>query len=63
MTTSPRPMLELVGLSKHFPVRNGFGKVTGTVKAVDKVSLDLRNELGEEAAMIQRDAMPLPDTA
>lgn len=39
MTTSPRPMLELVGLSKHFPVRNGFGKVTGTVKAVDKVSL------------------------
>lgn len=39
MTTSPRPMLELVGLSKHFPVRNGFGKVTGTVKAVDEVSL------------------------
>jgi peptide/nickel transport system ATP-binding protein len=32
-------MLELVGLSKHFPVRNGFGKVTGTVKAVDEVSL------------------------
>lgn len=39
MSTSPRPMLELVGLSKHFPVRNGFGKVTGTVKAVDEVSL------------------------
>lgn len=37
--TTPRPMLELVGLSKHFPVRNGFGKVTGTVKAVDEVSL------------------------
>ena len=41
MTTSPRPMLELVGLSKHFPVRNGFGKVTGTVKAVDEVSLSI----------------------
>ncbi len=39
MTTSSRPMLELVGLSKHFPVRNGFGRVTGMVKAVDEVSL------------------------
>ena len=41
MSPSPRPMLELVGLSKHFPVRNGFGKVTGTVKAVDEVSLSI----------------------
>lgn len=39
MTTSSRPMLELVGLSKHFSVRNGFGRVTGMVKAVDEVSL------------------------
>jgi len=41
VSPSPRPMLELVGLSKHFPVRNGFGKVTGTVKAVDEVSLSI----------------------
>jgi peptide/nickel transport system ATP-binding protein len=36
MTT---PMLELVNLSKHFPTRNGFGRQTGLVKAVDDVSL------------------------
>jgi peptide/nickel transport system ATP-binding protein len=34
-----KPMLELVGLTKHFPVRNGFGRQTGVVKAVDNVSL------------------------
>jgi len=36
MTT---PMLELINLSKHFLTRNGFGRQTGLVKAVDSVSL------------------------
>ena len=35
------PMLELIGLTKHFPVRNGFGRKTGVVKAVDNVSLKI----------------------
>ncbi len=39
MTT--RPMLELVGLSKHFPVRSPFGRITGAVRAVDTVSLTI----------------------
>lgn len=34
-------MLEIVGLSKHFPVRNGFGRQTGEVKAVDNVSFSI----------------------
>ncbi|MGD9916118.1 MAG: ATP-binding cassette domain-containing protein [Rhizobiaceae bacterium] len=32
------PMLEAVGLSKTFPVRNAFGRQAGEVKAVDDVS-------------------------
>ena len=36
-----RPMLELVGLSRHFPVRSPFGRITGVVKAVDNVSLSI----------------------
>jgi peptide/nickel transport system ATP-binding protein len=40
-TPKSTPMLELVNLAKHFPVRNGFGKQTGLVKAVDKVSLTI----------------------
>jgi peptide/nickel transport system ATP-binding protein len=34
-----RPMLEIVDLSKSFPVRNAFGRAVGEVKAVDRVSL------------------------
>ncbi len=34
-------MLEIVGLSKHFPVRNVFGRVSGAVKAVDNVSFSI----------------------
>ncbi len=34
-----KPLLELVSLRKSFPIRNGFGRVTGEVKAVDDVSL------------------------
>lgn len=33
-----KPMLEIIGLSKSFPIRNGFGRVSGALKAVDHVS-------------------------
>ena len=33
-----RPMLEVVDLSKTFPIRNAFGRRSGEVKAVDRVS-------------------------
>ena len=36
-----RPMLEIVDLSKSFPVRNAFGRAIGEVKAVDRVSLKI----------------------
>jgi peptide/nickel transport system ATP-binding protein len=36
-----RPMLEIVELSKDFPVRNAFGRRTGEVKAVDRVSFSI----------------------
>jgi len=32
-----KPMLEIIGLSKSFPIRNGFGRVSGALKAVDQV--------------------------
>jgi len=38
---SAAPLLELVGLTKTFPVRNAFGRVTGEVRAVDGVSLGI----------------------
>jgi len=36
-----RPMLEIVELSKSFPVRNAFGRAIGEVRAVDRVSLKI----------------------
>jgi peptide/nickel transport system ATP-binding protein len=44
MTASPgKPLLEIVGLSKSFPVRGGlFGGVIGEVKAVSGVSFAVR---------------------
>ena len=36
--TAP-PLLELVDLARHFPVRNAFGRRTGWIRAVDGVSL------------------------
>jgi len=36
------PLLELVGLARHFPVRNAFGRRTGWLRAVDGVSLEVR---------------------
>jgi peptide/nickel transport system ATP-binding protein len=35
------PVLELIGLTKTFPVRNAFGRVRGAVKAVQDVSLSI----------------------
>jgi peptide/nickel transport system ATP-binding protein len=37
-----RPMLEVVDLSRSFPVRNAFGRVTGAVKAVNHVSFAIQ---------------------
>jgi peptide/nickel transport system ATP-binding protein len=34
-------MLEVVKLSKHFPVRNAFGRQSGEVRAVDNVSFSI----------------------
>jgi oligopeptide transport system ATP-binding protein len=36
---SAPPLLELVDLARHFPVRNAFGRRTGWIRAVDGVSL------------------------
>jgi len=36
------PLLELVGLARHFPVRNAFGRRTAWLRAVDGVSLEVR---------------------
>lgn len=36
-----RPMLDIVDLSKHFPIRNAFGRKTGDVRAVDHVSFSV----------------------
>ncbi|HVX81049.1 MAG TPA: oligopeptide/dipeptide ABC transporter ATP-binding protein [Devosiaceae bacterium] len=36
-----RPLLEIAGLAKHFPVRNKFGRLSGVVKAVDGVSFSI----------------------
>lgn len=41
---NPHNMLELRDLKKHFPINKGlFGQTTGHVKAVDGVSLEIRN--------------------
>jgi oligopeptide/dipeptide ABC transporter ATP-binding protein len=39
VTVPPTPLLELVDLTRHFPVRNAFGRRTGWIRAVDGVSL------------------------
>ena len=39
MSVPPTPLLELVDLTRHFPVRNAFGRRTGWIRAVDGVSL------------------------
>jgi len=39
VSVSPTPLLELVDLVRHFPVRDAFGRRTGWIRAVDGVSL------------------------
>jgi oligopeptide/dipeptide ABC transporter ATP-binding protein len=39
VSVAPAPLLELVDLARHFPVRNAFGRRTGWIRAVDGVSL------------------------
>ena len=39
MSISPAPLLEVVDLTRHFPVRNAFGRRTGWIRAVDGVSI------------------------
>jgi ABC-type glutathione transport system ATPase component len=46
-----RPLLEIEGLRKEFPVRRGFlGRTMGTVRAVDGVDLAVRR--GECVALV-----------
>lgn len=40
--TAAAPLLAVRDLRRHFPVRNAFGRVTGAVKALDDVSLEVR---------------------
>ena len=42
---STETVIEVERLSKHFPIRNVIGTVTGLVKAVD--GIDLRIEAGK----------------
>ena len=42
------PLLEVVDLARHFPIRNAFGLRTGSIRAVDGVSL---MEFGTPEAM------------
>lgn len=42
MTSSTKPLLQVTGLKKYFPVRSGlFSRVTSWVKAVDDITLHL----------------------
>lgn len=48
---APSPLLEVRGLTKHFPIRSGvLQRVTGAVKAVDNVSFDIAR--GETLALV-----------
>jgi oligopeptide/dipeptide ABC transporter ATP-binding protein len=44
------PLLELIDLTRHFPVRNAFGRRVGWLRAVDGVSL--RVEPGEALGLV-----------
>jgi len=44
------PLLELVDLARHFPVRNAFGRRVGWLRAVDGVSV--RVEAGEALGLV-----------
>jgi peptide/nickel transport system ATP-binding protein len=63
------PMLEIADLSKSFPLRNAFGRLSGEVKAVDHVSFSiergrvygLAGESGSGKSTIARMIMGLTD--
>ena len=42
MSALPEPLLQLVDLQRHFPVRSAFGRRVGWLRAVDGVSLQVR---------------------
>jgi oligopeptide/dipeptide ABC transporter ATP-binding protein len=42
VTGPAAPLLELVDLARHFPVRNAYGRRVGWLRAVDGVSLEVR---------------------
>jgi oligopeptide/dipeptide ABC transporter ATP-binding protein len=44
------PLLELVDLVRHFPVRDAFGRRTGSIRAVDGVSLTV--DAGETVGLV-----------
>ena len=49
--TRPAPLLEVMALKKHFPLRGGlFGSITGQVYAVDGVSFSI--EKGETLSLV-----------
>ena len=64
-----RPMLEIADLSKSFPLRNAFGRLSGEVRAVDHVSFSidrgqvygLAGESGSGKSTIARMIMGLTD--
>jgi peptide/nickel transport system ATP-binding protein len=64
-----KPLLEVVGLKKIFPVRNGLGRVVGETRAVDDVSFTigrgevfgLAGESGSGKSTIARLIMGLSD--
>lgn len=39
--TTPRPILRTEGLSRHFAVKNAFGRRTGSIRALDDVSFEV----------------------
>lgn len=42
MNTNEKYLLEAVNVSKHFPVKNFFGRMTQVVKAVDQVTFSIK---------------------
>lgn len=49
--TPDKPLVQLSGLSKHFPIRKGiFGRLIGSARAVDGVDLDIQR--GETVGLV-----------
>ena len=51
LSSSPKPLLEVKGLTKYFPIKGGiFGRQVDQVHAVDGVSFDIAP--GETLVMV-----------